>query len=129
PVSGTDWHLLRGLPYAARPVTGWSRPRSVVPGLELAGVVAAVGDGVTRFGVGDRVYGWGEGAWAEYAAVPETQLAAAPERLTLEEAALVPIAFFTAVQAVRDKGQVGPGDRVLVTGASGGVGTYAVQLA
>jgi NADPH:quinone reductase-like Zn-dependent oxidoreductase len=128
-VSGTHWHLLRGLPYLARPVTGWTRPRDTVPGLELAGTVEAVGEAVTRFRPGDAVYGWGAGAMAEYAAVPEGQLAPSPASLTLEEAAVVPIAFFTAIQAVHDRAGVGAGDRVLVTGASGGVGTYVVQVA
>lgn len=129
PVSGTDWHLLRGLPYAARPVTGLRKPRNRIPGLELAGTVAAVGGDVTSLRAGDEVFGWCDGALAEYASVPESQLVGKPSNLTLEEAAAVPISAFTALQAIRDKGRVKDGQRVLITGASGGVGTYAVQIA
>ncbi|WP_033436137.1 NAD(P)-dependent alcohol dehydrogenase [Saccharothrix sp. NRRL B-16314] len=128
-VTGTDWHLLRGLPYAARLVVGLRRPRNRVPGLELAGTVQAVGPGVTTVEVGDEVFGWCDGAFCEYVAVPENQVTAKPSNLTPEQAAAVPIAGFTALQAVRDKGRVGTGDKVLITGASGCVGTYAVQLA
>lgn len=128
-VTGTDWHLLRGLPYAARLVVGLRRPRNRVPGLELAGTVQAVGRGVTSVEVGDEVFGWCDGAFCEYVAVPEDQVTAKPANLTPEQAAAVPIAGFTALQAVRDKGRVGAGDKVLITGASGCVGTYAVQLA
>jgi NADPH:quinone reductase-like Zn-dependent oxidoreductase len=129
PVSGTDWHLLRGLPYAARPVTGLRRPRNRVPGLELAGTVEAIGRRVTTLRPGDEVFGWGSGSFAEYSAVPESQLLPKPANLTLEQAAAVPISGFTALQGIRDCGQVQTGQHVLVTGASGGVGTYAVQLA
>ncbi|NUT47263.1 MAG: NAD(P)-dependent alcohol dehydrogenase [Saccharothrix sp.] len=128
-VSGSDWHLLRGLPYAARPIVGVRRPRNRVPGLELAGTVEAVGAGVHGTKVGDEVFGWCSGAFCEYAAVPEGQVTAKPATLTPEEAAAVPIAGFTALQAVRDVAGVRPGQRVLVLGASGCVGTYAVQLA
>lgn len=129
PVSGTDWHLLRGLPYVARPVTGLSKPRNRIPGLELAGTVEAVGGDVTSLRPGDDVFGWCDGALAEYASVPESQLVGKPSNLTLEEAAAVPISAFTALQAIRDKGRVVEGQRILITGASGGVGTYAVQIA
>ncbi|MEU4769512.1 NAD(P)-dependent alcohol dehydrogenase [Actinosynnema sp. NPDC023794] len=128
-VSGSDWHLLRGLPYAARPVVGVRRPRNRVPGLELAGTVEAVGRGVTGTKIGDEVFGWCSGAFCEYAAVPEGQVTAKPANLTPEQAAAVPIAGFTALQAVRDAGRVGAGQKVLVLGASGCVGVYAVQLA
>ncbi|WP_447005163.1 NAD(P)-dependent alcohol dehydrogenase [Saccharothrix isguenensis] len=128
-VSGTDWHLLRGLPYAARAAVGLRRPKNRVPGLELAGAVEAVGKGVTTIEVGDEVFGWCDGAFSEYAAVPEGQVTVKPANLTLEQAAAVPIAGFTALQAVRDKGQIRAGQKVLITGASGCVGTYAVQLA
>jgi NADPH:quinone reductase-like Zn-dependent oxidoreductase len=129
PVSGTDWHLLRGLPYAARPITGLRRPRNRVPGLELAGTVEAIGRRVTTLRPGDEVFGWGSGSFAEYAAVPERQLLPKPANLTLEQAAAVPISGFTALQGIRDRGQVRAGQHVLITGASGGVGTYALQLA
>jgi NADPH:quinone reductase-like Zn-dependent oxidoreductase len=128
-VSGSDWHILRGLPYAARPVVGVRRPRNRVPGLELAGTVEAVGRGVSRTKIGDEVFGWCSGAFCEYAAVPEGQVTAKPANLTAEQAAAVPIAGFTALQAVRDAGRVAAGQKVLVLGASGCVGVYAVQIA
>ena len=128
-VSGSDWHILRGLPYAARPVVGVRRPRNRVPGLEFAGTVEAVGAGVTAAEPGDEVFGWCSGAFCEYVAVPEGRLTLKPANLTLEEAAAVPIAAFTALQAVRDAGRVRARQKVLVLGASGCVGTYAVQLA
>jgi NADPH:quinone reductase-like Zn-dependent oxidoreductase len=127
-VSGTDWHLLRGLPYVARFVTGLRRPKSRVPGLELAGTVEAVGKEVASLEPGDEVFGWADGSFAEYAAVPEDQLLPKPANLTLEQAAAVPIAAFTALQGVRLAG-IQPGQKALITGASGGVGSYAVQIA
>jgi NADPH:quinone reductase-like Zn-dependent oxidoreductase len=129
PVSGDGWHLTRGLPYIARPILGLRRPRNRVPGLDFAGTVVEVGPGVTTVAPGDEVFGWCDGSLAEYAAVPESQLTHKPSNLSLEEAALVPIASFTAIQGVRDKARVGPGQKVLITGASGGVGVYAIQLA
>ncbi|MFY1651529.1 NAD(P)-dependent alcohol dehydrogenase [Solwaraspora sp. WMMB762] len=140
PVSGTDWHLARGLPYVARPITGWRRPRSRIPGYDLAGTVVQAGPAVATLRPGDQVYGWAAGTFAEYVAVPEKQLAPIPANLTLEQAAAVPIAAFTALQAIRDGAGLRPGGtgdprpagtapRVLITGASGGVGTYAVQFA
>jgi NADPH:quinone reductase-like Zn-dependent oxidoreductase len=129
PVSGTDWHITRGLPYVARPVTGLRKPKSLVPGYDLSGTVESVGRDVSAFRTGDEVFGWHAGSYAEYASVPEGQLALKPTNLTLEQAAAVPIGSFTALQGVRDKGKVAPGQRVLITGASGGVGTYAVQIA
>ena len=129
PVSGTDWHLTRGLPYVARFVIGLRKPKNRVPGLELAGTVEAVGKDVTKLQPGDEVFGWCDGSFAEYASVPEGQLVLKPTNLTLEEAAAVPISAFTALQGLRDRGQIQPGQKVLITGASGGVGTYAVQIA
>lgn len=129
PVSGTDWHLLRGLPYLARWVTGLRKPKNQIPGYELAGTVEVVGPDVTGLRPGDEVFGWHDGSLATYASVPAGQLLPKPANLTLEEAAAVPIASFTALQGVRDKGAVQPGQKVLVTGASGGVGSYAVQIA
>ena len=129
PVSGTDWHLTRGLPYVARFVTGLRKPKNRVPGLELSGIVEAVGKDVTQLQPGDEVFGWCDGSFAEYASVPEGQLVLKPTNLTLEEAAAVPISAFTALQSLRDRGQIQPGQEVLITGAAGGVGTYAVQIA
>jgi NADPH:quinone reductase-like Zn-dependent oxidoreductase len=129
PVSGTDWHIVRGLPYLARLVTGLRKPKNRVSGFEMAGTVEAVGKEVTTFRPGDEVFGWCAGSFAEYVSVPEGQLAPKPVNLTLEQAAAVPISSFTALQGVRDRGQVHSGQKVLITGASGGVGTYAVQIA
>jgi NADPH:quinone reductase-like Zn-dependent oxidoreductase len=136
-VNPWDWHFLRGLPYIARlNGAGIRRPKHPVPGGDIAGEVvatgdvAATGDGTTRFAVGDAVFGFvGFGGFAEYAAVPGAGLAAKPASLTFEQAAGVPLAATTALQALRDAGRVQAGDRVLVIGASGGVGTFAVQLA
>ena len=126
-----DWHFVRGLPYIARlNGAGVLRPKHPIPGGDVAGEVVATGDGVTRFAIGDTVYGFIEfGGFAEYAAVAETALAAMPGNLTFEQAAAVPLAATTALQGLRDAGRVKAGDRVLVIGASGGVGTFAVQLA
>ncbi len=129
PVAGDDWHLMRGLPYIARLVTGLLKPKNRVPGRELAGRVEAVGENVKQFRPGDEVFGWCEGAFAEYVPVSEDALALKPANLTLEQAAAVPISAFTALQALRDGGRIQPGQKVLIVGASGGVGTFAVQLA
>lgn len=123
------WHLMTGTPYAARLVVGLRRPRNPVPGRDVAGTVAAVGSAVTRFAVGDEVFGIAPGSFAEYAAAPEHKLAHKPEALSFEQAAVVPISALTALQGLVDVGRVEPGQNVLVTGASGGVGSYAVQLA
>lgn len=124
------WHLLTGRPYLMRILGfGFRRPRNRVPGLDVAGTVVAVGDAVTRFAVGDEVFGVSRGSFAEYAVAREDKLAAKPAGLSFDQAAVVPISGMTAVQAVRDAARVRPGQRVLVIGASGGVGSYAVQLA
>ena len=124
------WHLMTGLAYPIRLAGyGLRAPKTPVPGMDLAGVVEAVGSDVTRFQPGDEVFGIGKGAYAEYARAPENKLAPKPTNLTFEQAAVVAISGSTALQAVRDKGRVGPGQKVLIIGASGGVGTYAVQLA
>ena len=128
-VAGDDWHLMQGLPYVARLATGLFKPRNRVPGRDLAGRVEAVGKDVTRFRAGDEVFGWCDGALAEFVSVPEDALAPRPVNLTLEQAAAIPISAFTALQALRDIGQIQAGQRVLIIGASGGVGTFAVQLA
>ena len=123
------WHLMTGTPYAVRLAMGLRRPRQPVPGLDLAGTVAAVGAAVTRFAAGDEVYGIGTGTFAEYAIAKESKLSVKPARLTHEQAATVPVSAITALQAVTDLADVQAGQRVLVTGASGGVGSYAVQIA
>ena len=123
------WHLMTGTPYAVRLVMGLRRPKQAIPGLDLAGTVAAVGAAVTRFAPGDEVYGIGTGTFAEYAIAKEGKLAGKPATLTHEQAATVPVSAITALQAVTDLAEVQPGQRVLVTGASGGVGSYAVQIA
>ena len=124
-----DWHVITGLPYAIRPVLGLRRPKARVAGQEMAGRVETVGDGVTRFQPGDDVFGTCSGAFAEYVAVPEDLLAAKPTNLTYEQAATVAITGTSALQAVRDKGNVKAGQTVLIIGASGGVGSFAVQIA
>lgn len=124
------WHLMTGKPYLMR-VTGMGLrgPKARVPGRDLAGTVAAVGSQVTEFAVGDEVYGVGRGSFAEYAVARADKLAHKPRGLSFEQAAVVPISAATALQAVITHGRVQPGQRVLVLGASGGVGSYAVQLA
>lgn len=123
------WHLMTGEPYLARLAFGLRRPRNRVPGMDVAGVVEKVGVDVTGFAVGDEVFGIGKGTYAEFAVAPAKKLALTPEGLSLEHAAAVPISGLTALQAVRDVGNVQPGQSVLVIGASGGVGTSAVQIA
>jgi NADPH:quinone reductase-like Zn-dependent oxidoreductase len=124
-----DWHLLRGVPYVMRLVFGLRRPRKRIPGMDLAGEVESVGAGVSGLRPGDAVFGWGHGAFAEYACVPEDNVMASPSGLTFEQAAAVGDSAFTALLAVRDHGRVRPGDAVLINGASGGIGTFAVQMA
>jgi NADPH:quinone reductase-like Zn-dependent oxidoreductase len=124
------WHVMTGLPYPIRLAGyGLRKPKTPVQGADLAGVVEAVGKDVTRFQPGDEVFGIGKGAFAEYARAPESKLAPKPANLTFEQAAVVAISGLPALQALRDKGRVEPGQKVLIIGASGGVGTYAVQLA
>ncbi len=125
---GTE-HLMTGKPYAVRLAVGLPRPRKPVLGRDVAGTVALVGAAVTRFAPGDEVYGVAPGSFAEYAAAGEDKLAAKPAGLSFAEAAVVPISGGTALQALTDVGRVQPGQTVLVLGASGGVGGYAVQLA
>ena len=124
------WHVMTGLPYPVRLAGyGLRAPKNPVPGTSIAGVVATVGREVTRFQPGDEVFGIGQGAFAEYARAPENKLAPKPANLTYEQAAAVPVSGLTALQGLRDHGRVQPGQTVLITGASGGVGTFAVQLA
>ncbi len=123
-------HLMTGRPYLLRILGfGFRRPKNPVLGREVAGVVAAVGSKVTRFAAGDDVFGIGEGTFAEYTAAKEDKLASKPASLTWEQAAAVPVSGSTAYQGLHDVGGVAPGDKVLVIGASGGVGSYVVQLA
>ncbi len=127
-----DWHVMTGLPYLIRivvPSLGLRKPKVPVRGMDVAGRVEAVGENVTRFQPGDAVFGWCDGSFAEYACAPEDNLAAKPATLTFEQAAAVPISGFAALQGLRDQGQVQPGQKVLVIGAAGGVGSFAVQLA
>src|SRR3954469_18452850 len=124
-----DWHLLRGTPYLMRMATGPFKPRHHVPGLDLAGQVESVGKAVTQLRPGDEVFGWCRGAFAEYACAEESNFLPKPMDLTLQQSAAVGDSAFTALNAVRDQGKVKPGHEVLINGASGGVGTFAVQIA
>ena len=129
-INAGDWFIMTGRPYIARLAFGLSAPKSKVRGRDVAGIVEAVGAGVTRFTVGDTVYGESDsGSLAEFAIVVERTLAMAPTRITLDQAAASPVAGATAVQALTEAGTIAPGMRVLIIGASGGVGTFAVQIA
>jgi NADPH:quinone reductase-like Zn-dependent oxidoreductase len=124
-----DSLVMAGRPFLVRMATGLRRPRQPVPGTDIAGTVEALGSGVTRFKLGDEVFGWTSGAFAEFASTPEDHLATKPARLTFEQAAAVGVSATTALQLLRDDGKVTAGQKVLINGASGGVGTYAVQIA
>lgn len=128
-VNPLDWHLLRGEPYLVRLSDGLRRPRRSVPGVDVAGEVEAVGEEVSEFRIGDEVFGARGGSFAEYVCGTERNFVPKPAGLSFEAAASIPIAGCTALQAVRDKGRLQPGRRVLVNGAAGGVGTFAVQIA
>lgn len=132
-VNALEWRLLRGQPYLFRLAWGLFRPRNNRLGADLAGRVVAVGEGVADFQVGDRVFGSlsaaGFGAFAEYARVPERLLVAMPESATYEQAACLPVAGAAALAGLRDRGKLQPGEEVLIYGASGGVGAFAVQIA
>jgi NADPH:quinone reductase-like Zn-dependent oxidoreductase len=125
-VNIADWAVMSGLPYIARPVYGFRRPKHAIRGTDVAGTVVAVGADVTRFKPGDDVFGSADGSYAGYAAAAEDQLAPKPTNLTWEQAAAAPMAGLVALQALRD---VHVGHKVLINGASGGVGTFAVQIA
>lgn len=131
--NAADWHFLRGTPFFLRFFSGLFKPNHQILGADIAGLVAAVGQNVTRFKSGDAVFGdlsgHGFGGFAEYATVPESQLVLKPAQLSFEETAAVPMAAVTALQALRDVGQIHSGQQVLINGASGGVGTFAVQIA
>jgi NADPH:quinone reductase-like Zn-dependent oxidoreductase len=124
-----DQMIMRGKPKLFRPIYGFGKPRSRVPGLDIAGTVEAVGTGVTRFGPGEEVFGTCTGALAEYVGTPEDKLDRKPSNLTFEQAAAVPTSGLAALHGIRDAGKVQPGRKVLINGASGGVGTFAVQIA
>ena len=124
-----DVHVVRGTPFFVRFATGLRRPRNPIPGIDLAGVVEGTGPGVTDLRAGDEVFGFAAGSLAELVCVPADHLVRRPADLTLEQAAAVPEAGVTALQGLRDHGRVRAGQRVLVIGASGGVGTFAVQIA
>lgn len=134
-VNAQDWHLLRADPFLVRLMAGLQKPKYPILGSDLAGRVEAVGGKVTQFKHGDSVFGFGGtsslfiGAFSEYASIPEDRLVLKPARLTYEQAAAIPIASLTALQGLRDHGQIQPGQKALINGASGGVGPFAVQIA
>lgn len=129
-VNPLDWHYMRGSPFVMRLMSGIGAPKDASMGRDFAGVVEAVGKKVTRYNTGDRVFGGANGAFAEYVVRRETgAIALMPANVTFEEAAAVPVAAITALQALRDSGQLQAGQKVLINGASGGVGSYAVQIA
>jgi NADPH:quinone reductase-like Zn-dependent oxidoreductase len=128
-VNPLDWHFLRGTPRLGRIVFGLGKPKNPRLGVDVAGQVEAVGTGVTRLEPGDAVFGTCKGAFAEYACASESALVTKPDRISFEQAAGVPIAGLTALQGLRDHGRLQQGQKVLVNGAAGGVGTFAVQIA
>jgi NADPH:quinone reductase-like Zn-dependent oxidoreductase len=128
-VNPLDWHFMRGTPYLVRLMAGLRKPKDTRLGVDVAGQVEAVGKNVTQFKPGDEVFGACRGAFAEYACTSESALVTKPKNVTFEQAASVPIAAFTALQGLRDKGEIQPAQKVLINGAAGGVGTFAVQIA
>jgi NADPH:quinone reductase-like Zn-dependent oxidoreductase len=128
-VNPLDFHIMRGKPYAIRALFGLSRPKITSPGRDVAGRVEAVGGDVTRFQPGDELFGACRAAIAEYACAPERALVSKPANVTFDQAASVPVAGLTALQGLRDKGRIQPGQKVLINGSAGGVGTFAVQIA
>ncbi|MGW1962669.1 NAD(P)-dependent alcohol dehydrogenase [Streptomyces sp. NPDC001935] len=128
-VNARDWHLMRGDPYLARLALGVSRPKTRIRGTDFAGRVEAVGKAVRRFRPGDEVFGEVDGAFAEYVSARDDLLEPKPAALSFEQAAALPLAGNTALMGLRDLGRIGPGQEVLINGASGGVGTFAVQIA
>lgn len=129
-VHAGDYFMMRGEPYIARLYAGWPRPRGYIPGSDVAGTVAEVGNGVTRFKPGDEVFAeCGGGACAEYVCSKEDHTEAKPASITFEQAAAVPVSALAALQGLRDAAKLRSGQRILINGASGGVGTYAVQIA
>jgi NADPH:quinone reductase-like Zn-dependent oxidoreductase len=128
-VNARDWHVMRGDPYVARPSFGFGRPKVKIRGTDFAGRVEAVGSDIHRFRPGDEVFGEADGAFAEYVCAADGVVEVKPSNLTFEQAAAVPLAANTALIGLRDVARVQPGQQVLVNGASGGVGTFAVQIA
>ena len=132
-VNWADWHNLRANPFLVRLAAGFTKPKNTILGFDVAGQKEAVGPNAGQFQPGDDVFGdiytSGGGAFAEYVAVPEKELVSKPANINFEQAAAVPVAAVTALQGLRDHGQIQPGQKVLIHGASGGVGTFAVQLA
>ncbi len=128
-VNPLDSHLMKGKPYIARVLFGLRKPKITRPGRDVAGQVEAVGRNVTQFKPGDEVFGLCQGAFAEYVCTPEAALVIKPNNVTFEQAASAPVAALTVLQGLRDKGQIQPGQKVLINGAAGGVGTFAVQIA
>ena len=128
-VNPFDWHFMRGTPYIMRMQAGVLKPKDMRLGVDAAGQVEAVGRNVTQFKPGDHVFGGCRGALAEYACASELMFVKKPDRVTFEQAAAVPVAARTALQGLRDKGHIQPGQKVLINGAAGGVGTFAVQIA
>jgi NADPH:quinone reductase-like Zn-dependent oxidoreductase len=129
-VNPLDWHYMHGKPYIMRPMSGMGKPDSMLMGADFAGTVEAVGKNVTQYKPGDEVFGDRDGAFGEYVTVREKgAMALKPSNMSMEQAAAVPIAGLTALQALRDKGKIQAGQKVLINGASGGVGTFAVQIA
>ena len=124
-----DWHFMRGEPYLVRAMTGLRKPKDIRLGRDLAGVVVAIGKNATTFRKGDEVFGVGSGSFGEYVCAEEKELALKPANITFDQAAAVPIAGLTALQGLRDQGKVAAGQKVLINGAAGGVGTFAVQIA
>jgi NADPH:quinone reductase-like Zn-dependent oxidoreductase len=128
-VNPLDWHFMRGTPYVVRATAGWRKPRVTRLGVDVAGQVEAVGKNVTQFQPGDAVFGVCRGAFAEYVCASEGAVVLKPANVTFEQAAAVPVAALSALQGLRDKGRIRGGQRVLINGAAGGVGTFAVQIA
>ena len=130
-VNPADWHMIRGEPKFARLAFGLTKPKNIIPGIDIAGTVESVGKNVKEFHPGDEVFGdcgWG-GAFAEYVCVKEKSIVNKPSNISFEEGASISVAAFSALQGLRDKGHIQSGQKVLINGASGGVGTFAVQLA
>ncbi len=128
-VNPLDWHFMRGAPYLVRIGAGLRKPKIARLGVDVAGEVEAVGRNVTQFKTGDQAFGACRGAFAEYVCTAESALVVKPDNVTFEQAAAVPVAAFTALQGLRDRGHIKAGQKVLINGAAGGVGTLAVQIA
>lgn len=128
-VNPLDWHLMRGTPYVGRIMMGLRKPKIGRLGVDVAGEVEAVGRNVTQFKMGDNVFGSARGACAEYVCTSQSALVTKPDNVTFEQAASVPVAALSALQGLRDKGKIKSAQKVLINGAAGGVGTFAVQIA